>query len=148
MIPTINQESQALGRVSVEIMVVNNRDLQMAEGGALAPEKVRRFELTGVVDTGSALLVLPADVADRLGLPKTGDALIHYADRRSATRTLVDQVGIELFGRRGTFTAILEPARTTALIGAIVLETLDLLVDCKTNKLYPRDPDHIIAEVE
>jgi len=137
-----------MSRVSVELIVVNNRDLQMAEGGALAAEKVRRFELTGVVDTGSTLLVLPVDVAERLGLPKTGEAVIRYADRRSSTRTLVDQVGIDLVGRHGTFTAILEPDRTTALIGAVVLETLDLLVDCKTNKLYPRDPDHIIAEVE
>ena len=137
-----------MGRVSVELIVVNNRDLQMAAGGALTPDKVRRFELSAVVDTGSTLLVLPTDVADRLGLPKSGDAMIHYADRRTATRTLVDQVGIELFGRQGTFTAILEPHRTTALIGAVVLETLDLLVDCKTNKLYPRDPHHIVAEAE
>ena len=137
-----------MGRVSVELMVVNNRDLQMAEGGALARDRVRRFQLTGVVDTGSALLVLPADVADRLGLPKAGETVIRYADRRTATKPLVDQVGLELLGRTGTFNAVVEPDRTTALIGAVVLETLDLLVDGKNDKLYPRDPEHIITEVE
>jgi predicted aspartyl protease len=137
-----------MGRVSIELTIVNNRDLQMAEGGALAPEKVRRFQLEGIVDTGSTLLVLPTDVADRLGFPKSREVAIQYADRRSATRTLVGQVGVELLGRSSTFDAILEPDRTTALIGAVVLETLDLLVDCTNNRLYPRDPNQITAEVE
>jgi hypothetical protein len=52
------------------------------------------------------------------------------------------------FGRRGTFRAILEPDRTDALIGAIVLAGLDLLVDCHIQSLHPRDPDQIIAEIE
>jgi hypothetical protein len=34
------------------------------------------------------------------------------------------------------------------LIGAIVLEALDLLVDCRTQTLRPRDPKEIIAEIE
>jgi hypothetical protein len=41
-----------------------------------------------------------------------------------------------------------EPDRTTAVIGAIVLEALDLLVDCRTQTLQPRDPSGIIAEIE
>lgn len=34
------------------------------------------------------------------------------------------------------------------LIGAIVLEDLDLLVDCRTQALQPRDPRGIIVEIE
>jgi hypothetical protein len=41
-----------------------------------------------------------------------------------------------------------EPNRTDVLIGAIVLEDLDLLVDCRTQTLRPRDPGGIIAEIE
>ncbi len=139
---------EALGRVAVEILVSNNEDLALARAGHLSPDKVRRFQLQGYADTGSTLLVLPADVVDRLGVAKSGEATIHYADRRSATRPLVQDVRLELLGRQGVFLSIVEPDRTTALIGAVVLETLDLLVDCKNNKLYPRDPEHIIAEIE
>jgi predicted aspartyl protease len=139
---------EAMGRVSVEILVSNNQDLYLARAGHLAPEKVRHFLVRAIVDTGAAQLVLPADVTDRLGLPKAGEALIRYADQRSSTRTIVEDVRLELHGRQGTFRAIVEPNRTTALIGAIVLEDLDFLVDCTNNRVYPRDPDHIIAEVE
>ena len=89
---------------------------------------VRRFQLQAFVDTAAALLVLPTDVADRLGLPKAGEALVRYADQRSATRPLVQDVRLELLGRQGVFLSVVEPGRTTALIGAVVLETLDLLV--------------------
>ena len=41
-----------------------------------------------------------------------------------------------------------EPDRDSALIGAIVLEELDLVVDCVTEMLCPRDPRHIISEIE
>jgi hypothetical protein len=51
-------------------------------------------------------------------------------------------------GRDGVFSAIIEPDRKDALIGAIVLEELDLLVDCTTQTLRPRDPKEIVSEIE
>jgi hypothetical protein len=54
----------------------------------------------------------------------------------------------DLLGREGIFNAIVEPDRTDALVGAIVLEDLDLIVDCATQSVHPRDPDSIISEVE
>jgi hypothetical protein len=43
---------------------------------------------------------------------------------------------------------IVEPKRKTALVGAIVLEDFDLLVDCKAQQVVPRDPRGAIHEVE
>jgi predicted aspartyl protease len=142
------QGGNTVGRIKTEIVVSNNQDVQMAKGGALPPEQIRRFQLEGTVDTGSTQLVLPEDVVNRLGLPRAGEATIRYADRRTVTRPVVDQVQVELLGRRGTFRAIVEPNRTTALIGAIVLEDLDFLADCANQRLVPRDPNRPIYEVE
>jgi hypothetical protein len=55
---------------------------------------------------------------------------------------------VPLLGRGGVFSALVEPDRTDALIGAIVLEDLDFLVDCTRQMLFPRDPDMIVSEVE
>lgn len=44
--------------------------------------------------------------------------------------------------------AIVEPGRDDALIGAIVLEDLDLLVDCSQQMLRLRDPEKMLAFVE
>jgi predicted aspartyl protease len=137
-----------MGRVTVDVTLTNNGDLVLAEAGFKPPQEVRRLVIPGVVDTGSNYLVLPAGVGDQLGLKQVGEVQVRYADRRRATKPLAGDVRVDLLGRSATFQAILEPDRDTALIGAIVLESLDLLVDCPRLQLVPRDPNQITAEVE
>lgn len=137
-----------MGRVLVDVVVANNYDVLRSEDGTLAAAKVRRERVPAVVDSGASYLVLPEKVAAKLGVPATGKATVRYADRRKAQRTIVENVHLELLGRHGTFKAIVEPRRKDILIGAIVLEDLDLLVDCRTQVLEPRDPKGIIAELE
>lgn len=141
-------EAAVMGRITVTVKLSNKLDVELARAGTIPPDQIRQTSIEGTVDTGSNYLVLPTAVAKQLGVPKAGKMKVRYADRRAATRDMVEMVEVELLGRRGTFRALLEPTRTTALIGAIVLEDLDLLVDCTNLKLYPRDPDQMTAEVE
>jgi predicted aspartyl protease len=137
-----------LGRFSQEVEVANNDDVVKALHGLLQPAKVRRVKIQGIVDSGAARLVLPESVAKKLGLRVSGEVKVRYADRRTARRKQVEGVYLELLGRHGVFNATVEPKRETALIGAIVLEDLDLLVDCIKQKLYPRDPHFVVSEIE
>ena len=140
---------QPMGRFSVEFEVANNEDLVRARNGDIDSAKVRRKVIRGVVDRGATRLVLPASVVKELGLPtKKKKIKVRYADGRRALRTEADQVRLFLLGREGTFIAIVEPKRDTALIGAIVLEDLDFLVDCGKQCLVPRDPDFVVNEIE
>ena len=73
---------------------------------------------------------------------------VRYADGRSAKRDRVQGVYLKLMGRDGVFTAAIEPKRETALLGAIVLEDLDFVVDCTSQRLVPRDPKYVVSEIE
>jgi clan AA aspartic protease len=137
-----------MGRIKIEVELANAEDLVRFKDGTLPPEQVRRARLPGWVDTGATYLVIPESVVQQLGVPEKGTAGVRYADQRGETRKVVHQVNVQLLGRDGTFKAIVEPARRDVLIGAIVLEDLDLLVDCRTQTLQPRDPTQIIAELE
>ena len=137
-----------MGRVVAELKLTNASDRYLADAGHLPREDVRSATVNGIVDTGAVMLVLPESIARQLGVPKVAEANVRYADHRKATREIVGDVKLELLGRSYTFRAIVEPGRSDALIGAIVLEALDLLVDCPTQTLYPRDPDRIVAEIE
>jgi predicted aspartyl protease len=137
-----------MGRVKVDVDLSNYSDVVLARAGHLEPEKVRRARVTGVVDTGATYLVLPKATAKQLGLPVRGKTRVRYADGRKAERAIVEGVQLELLGRTGQFSAIVEPRRDDMLIGAVVLEILDLLVDCRTQTLHPRDPDIIVTEIE
>ncbi len=55
---------------------------------------------------------------------------------------------VHLLGREGILTAVVEPNRRSALIGAIVLEDLDFIVGCTRQRLLPRAPRFIVSEIE
>lgn len=137
-----------MGRFRVEVELANNEDQVLARKGHLPPEKVRRVRIQGVVDSGATRLVLPQKTVELLGLSRVGTVSVRYADQRRARRTKVRDVWLKLLNRDSTFTAVVEPKRKDALIGAIVLEELDLVVDCVSQTVHPRDPKRIIAEIE
>ena len=144
-----NKDNHKMGRVSVDFEIANNRDLANALSGYLDPAKVRRKTIRGVVDPGATRLVLPQAVAKELGLPiKKNKIKVRYADGRRSLRSEVGAVHLHLQGREDVFSALVEPKRDTALIGALVLEDLDFLVDCTKLCLVPRDPDFIVSEIE
>lgn len=137
-----------MGRISVEFIAANNRDVLLAPPRASVPDNIPHAKLMGIVDSGAARLVLPQAIADQLKLPEDGETTVRYADGRRERRKLVSNVWLTLQGRHGVFSAVVEPDRSDALLGAIVLEELDLIVDCPTQAVYPREPDMILTEIE
>ena len=137
-----------VGRFSVPFEVANRADIIDVQRGLLEPGKVRRLTIRGVVDSEATKLVLPGRIAKQLGLPALGKVKVRYANHQTAMRQTVADVHVHLLGRDGIFTAIVEPKRRSALIGAIVLYDLDFLVDCAQQRLVPRDPRFIVSEIE
>ncbi len=137
-----------MGRFSIEFEVANYDDIALARRGLLKRNQVRRQRIQGLVDCGAARFVLPQTVAEQLGLTITGKIRVKYADGRRAIRPAAQAVYVKILGRDSTFTAVIEPKRETALIGAIVLEDLDLLVDSTHQRVIPRDPHGAIYEIE
>lgn len=84
----------------------------------------------------------------QLGLPVTGRITVRFADGRQAEKGVASDVKIQIQGRSSIFSAVVEPGRSDALIGAIVLEELDFVVDCVTQRLVPRDPRGLFAELD
>ena len=143
------KKGEKMGRFSVDFEIANYSDVLKSQMGLLDPSKVRRKTIRGGVDSGAALMVLPQSVVKELGLPLQKDKVkVRYADGRNSTRSQAGAIQVMLNGRESIFTAIVEPKRESALIGAIVLEALDLLVDCIKQRLVPRDPDFVVSEIE
>lgn len=107
------------------------------------------IEMKAKVDTGATLLVIPGAVAEELRFPSVRKQTVKYANEETAERDVVWGVELELCGRKGIFEAIVEPRKEYPLIGAVVMESLDLIVEPRSLKIFanPRS-DLPMAEVE
>ena len=132
-----------MGKVMEKIKLTNTYDEQMVQQGYWRPEQVRSLELEALVATGATMLILPADVVARLGLKEQGRRKVVYADGHEDEIPWIGGVRLTLLGREMIASALVVPAGTTALIGQIPLEELDLIVDPKSRALRvnPASPD-------
>lgn len=106
---------------------------QFLSGLILVPFKVNGTEIEGVVDTGATSLILPRDIAARLGLKPSGQQRI----RTSAgivQMPWIEKLEIEILGRKMISDAVVK-ADGPVLIGQRQLEGLDLLILPKKGEL-------------
>jgi clan AA aspartic protease len=126
-----------MGEVMETVRLTNDHDFALAEAGSLDPSKVRSITTEALVDTGATMLILPADVVERLGLSVRGHRKVRYADDRIETVPWVGPVKMEIRGREALGSALVIPAGSTPLIGQIPLEEMDFVVDPKSRELRP-----------
>lgn len=136
-----------MGAVRVAIKLTNAVDEELVHRGLLAPKQLREYATEALVDTGSVYLVIPAEVAQQLGLRIRGRQLAKYADGRQETLGVTGPVIIECQGRETTEDALI--TGDEVLIGQVVLEKLDLVVDCKNQQLIPnpKNPDYPVTYI-
>jgi len=82
--------------------------------------------------------VLPQDLVEVLGLREEGKAIVTYADERREERPLAGIVTVRVGNRSTNVNCVVGPPGSEPLMGQIVLEALDLLVDAVQQKLVPR----------
>jgi len=112
-------------------------------------EPSRTAEVDAVIDTGATMLVLPQDLVEQLGLRKIRDVKVSYANGQTDVKGIYGVVTVELKGRVGNFDVLAEAQGSQPLVGQIVLEELDLVVDPRTRTLTPnpRSPDMPMVEI-
>lgn len=127
-----------MGQVTVRVTLTNARERVMARLGHLAPEAVHTVEVDALIDTGTLRSVLPPAVADALGLVRMGRSEAQMADGRWGEADLTEAVDVSLVAGipRSTTVPMLVMGETV-LLGAIVLEGMDLVVDCARGRLVP-----------
>lgn len=109
----------------------------------------RSVEVEAVVDSGATMVVLPKSLVKMLGLKKVEDVKVKYADGSVKEKEVYGVVRVELMGRVGNFDVLAEDEGAQPLIGQIVLERLDLIIEPSTRRLTPnpRSPEMPMIEV-
>jgi len=126
-----------IGKVVGKIKVIN----------VFEPE--RAIEIEAVIDTGATMLVLPQNAIDELHLKKMREVKVRYANNKTEIKSIYGIVTVEMCGRAGEFNVLAEPEGAQPLVGQIILEQLDLVVDPSTREVIPnpRSPEMPMVEV-
>jgi len=97
----------------------------------------KSVEVEAVVDTGAIMVVLPKDIVEALELRKVREVKVRYANNKVETKPIYGVVTIELKGRSANLDVLVEEKGSQPLIGQVLLELLDLVIEPKTRKLIP-----------
>ncbi len=127
-----------MAEVKVDVELENTVDQILSRRQALPAADVRRATVRILVDTGAVMLVLPQDLVENLGLEQDGRVIVTYADERREERPVAGPVTVRVGNRSTNVNCVVGPPNNEPLMGQIVLETLDLLTDCVSQKLVPR----------
>ncbi len=141
------QVSKNMGAVRVKVKLTNAIDEELVKRGLLNPNLLRVYEAEALIDTGAVRTAIPLEVCEHLGLRIRSQEIAKYADGRQETVGLTGPILIELEGRETIEAAMV--LGDMVLIGQTVLETLDLLVDCKNQRLVPNpeNPERPVLRV-
>ena len=126
-----------MGKVVIKALLSNNQDLTRLADGRIVVDQVRQQEWELIVDTGARAVGLPLSIIERLGLPPTRKVTVTLSDGSRQERQLYGELRVQVGDRDDVFSCVAKPEGAPLLLGQIVLEALDLVVDCGQQRLIP-----------
>lgn len=126
-----------MGEVKVDIELENFVDRVKAGEGLLPASQVRALRTQGLVDTGAVMNMFPQDIVEYLGVPIRNTVIVTLADEPRAEMPTAEGISLKVAGRSTTLPCLVGPPQSEPLLGQVVLEVLDLLVDCPGQRLIP-----------
>lgn len=128
----------AMGEVRASVVLENGADAVLAGRGLLQHDAVRRVEADLLVDTGAVLLLLPQDMVEALGVDALDKAVVTLANDDKIEMPIAGPITLTALGRSMHTDCLVGPPRCEPLLGQVVLERLDLIVDSTNRRLVVR----------
>jgi predicted aspartyl protease len=131
-------KADAVGEVRARLLLENQRDRILADAGHLDAAQVRRAELDALVDTGAVMTLLPQDAVEALGLLLDGKIIVTLVNEEKIELPRARLLSLTLAGRQTDTDCLVGPPECEPLLGQLVLERLDLIVDPVKCEVTPR----------
>lgn len=127
-----------MGEIRVKVKLENFGDVSLYEEDKLNIEKIRCVEIDAMVDTGAVMILLPQDIVETLGLIKLGKTIVTLANDEKVELDRAGGFLLTVHNRKMITDCLIGPPQCEPLIGQIVLESLDLMLDPLKRTITPR----------
>jgi clan AA aspartic protease len=137
------KQEKEMGEVRAEITLVNIRDQNVADGGYMPQDQVRRLRVNAVVDTGAMTLVINEETREKLGLrvEETGETTL--AGGGKVQSRITEYVEVRWKNRKSSCQAVVLPDEEDILLGTLPLEEMDLMVHPLENEVIGAHGDKV-----
>ena len=138
-----------MGEVRVRATITNALDEVLARRGQLPSAEIRRYEANAVVDTGAVRSIIPSYVAQKTRIGQAVDSgWLNLLMVGKEAVDVTEPVVISVLERDTLEEALV--LGDEVLIGQTVLEKLDIMVDCNSNRVVPNPahPDRPVTKVK
>jgi clan AA aspartic protease len=129
-----------MGEVRANILLKNLEDIALFKAGIIPENKIRQLEVDALVDTGSVRILLPQDAVDKLGLEIREKITVPLANDQKVLLPRTGAFSLTVCEREMPTDALVGPPLCETLIGQLVLENLDLVINPLRRTLTPH-PD-------
>ena len=117
--------------VYTELTLKNEADAICAEQGLIKENEIRQMTVQAIVDTGAWTLVINKETREKLGLRDKGLGEATLADGQKADYPMVGPLEVWWKNRHLVCEALVIPDAPDILLGAWVLEGMDLTINPK-----------------
>ena len=131
-----------MGEIRATVHLENKEDRTLYKKGIIKKEEVRQMELDALVDTGAVMILLPQDIVEKLGLEIFDKTVVTLANEEKIELDLAGDFVLTVCGRTMVSDCLVGPPLCEPLIGQLVLERLDLVLNPlkKTITPHPESP--------
>lgn len=142
-----NPRGDIVGEIRVKVILTNAIDVALHKRRKLAKNHIRQHIGEAVVDPRAMYSVIPQHVLHKLGLAIRTNRVTSYADGRTESLGVSEGIIFDIDGRDTLEEAFV--LGNEVLIGQTVLEKMDLLADCKNQRLmpHPARPDQPVSMI-
>src|SRR5689334_23425400 len=127
-----------MGEVRATVLIENAEDLGLLRRGIVDADAVRRVNANMIVDTGAVVILLPQDMVEALGVEQLEKRVVTLADDRKVEMPIAGPLRLTIFRRTMNLDCLVGPPGCAPLLGQVVLESLDLIVDPAKRQLTVR----------
>jgi clan AA aspartic protease len=117
--------------VHTEISLKNKADIILAKRGIMKDNEIRQMTVNAIVDTGAWTMVINEETRTKLGLMDEGIGEATLADGQKAEYPMAGPLEVWWKNRHMVCDALVIPDAPDVLLGALVLEHMDLTVNPK-----------------
>ncbi len=127
-----------MGEVTAKVLLRSYGNVWAAQKGYIKEKEIQSSELSMIADPGAVMVFLSQDETEKLGLVPEKKVVVTYADERKEERWVAKGLEVSIGNRSMVTDCIIGPPLCEPLLGQLVLEELDLIVDPSRKTIGPR----------